>query len=390
MERRRVAFHTGAVTVMWILLLAGSIVAAAPGVPASDEPAVAEPSDEPTVAEAFKLGTFEADGREFVGMVLRDRWIVDLVAANRDFEKHAQAAAIPMPKDMSELVGRYEYGMKRRLYELANWLVSTGKVGDTGAAHVRDADDLRILAPLRYPDKILNAAGNYYGHVGEALPPEEQARIAAERRRNRGVPYLFQKPTVGVVIGDGDKIVIPHGRDRIDWECELAVVIGRPAKYVPAAGADDVIFGYTILLDISDRGGRPEEEPRQDWLVGKGHDTFAPMGPWIVPKEFIGDPMDLAQRLTVNGEVMQDARSSDMIFDVYELVEYASWILTLHPGDVIAAGSPAGAGISRTVRPEPVFLKPGDRVVASIEGIGTLTHQVSLDEAPSGASQWWR
>jgi 2-keto-4-pentenoate hydratase/2-oxohepta-3-ene-1,7-dioic acid hydratase in catechol pathway len=219
--------------------------------------------------------------------------------------------------------------------------------------------------------------------VGEANTPEEQKKIAEERRRNRGMAYLFLKATTNAVIGDGDPIVIPRGRPKIDWECELAAVIGQPAKYVSAAQAKDHIFGYTIEIDVSDRGGRGDREPRfggSDWLIGKGHDTFAPMGPFVVPAEFIKDPMNLAQKLTVNGKLMQDARSSDMIHNVYELIEYGSSILTLESGDVIAAGSPAGTGMSRSVRPEQVFLKPGDVVVATIEGIGSLTHKVKSDE----------
>src|SRR5690606_21013111 len=153
----------------------------------------------------------------------------------------------------------------------------------------------------------------------------------------------------------GDDILLPRERGQIDWECELAVVIGRRAKYVPASGAADYIFGYTIELDMSDRGGRPETDsriPGPDWSVTKNHDTFAPMGPWIVPKEFYPNPMNVGQRLTVNGTVMQDSRSTDMIHSIYELIEYGSSILTLFPGDVIACGSPPGTGMSRSVRPE--------------------------------------
>jgi 2-keto-4-pentenoate hydratase/2-oxohepta-3-ene-1,7-dioic acid hydratase in catechol pathway len=251
---------------------------------------------------------------------------------------------------------------------------------------VHDAARVRTLAPILYPSKILNAAGNYYGHVAESSTPEEQRKVAEARRKERGTPYLFLKPTRGAIIGNGDDIVLPEGRDKIDWECELAVVIGRPAKNVKAAQAQDYIFGYTIELDMSDRGGRPgETESRSDWFIGKGHDTFAPMGPYIVPKEFYPNPMSVTQRLTINGKVMQDSKSSDMIHNIHELIEYGSWIMTLFPGDVVAAGSPAGTGMSRSVRPEQVFLKPGDKLVGTIEGIGTLTHVARPESGqPSG------
>ena len=145
---------------------------------------------------------------------------------------------------------------------------------------MHDVDDIRTLAPL-IPGKMLNAAVNFYSHVEEANTPEEQRAAAARRRAERGIPYLFIKPTEGAVIGNGDAVVIPYGRNRIDWEVELATVIGRTAKYVSADRAQDYIFGYMVSLDISDRGGRPpNSRPGSDWFVGKGHDTFAPLGPW--------------------------------------------------------------------------------------------------------------
>jgi 2-keto-4-pentenoate hydratase/2-oxohepta-3-ene-1,7-dioic acid hydratase in catechol pathway len=338
-------------------------------------------------AEPFKLGTFAIDGRPTVGIVLRDSLVVELAAANRELELQPRYVRLPMPADMIGVIERYEYGVQRRIYEIVNALAAENRLsGERRPSYIREASTVRTLAPILYPSKILNAAGNYYGHVSESSTPEEQRKVAEARRKERGTPYLFLKPTRGAIIGNGDDIVLPKGRDRIDWECELGVVIGRAAKHVPAAQAQDYIFGYTIELDMSDRGGRPgEKEPRSDWFIGKGHDTFAPMGPYIVPKEFYPNPMNVSQRLTINGKVMQDSRSSDMIHNIHELVEYGSWIMTLFPGDVIAAGSPAGTGMSRSVRPEQVFLKPGDKIVATIEGIGTMTH-VARPEAgqPSG------
>jgi 2-keto-4-pentenoate hydratase/2-oxohepta-3-ene-1,7-dioic acid hydratase in catechol pathway len=230
---------------------------------------------------------------------------------------------------------------------------------------------------------MLNAATNYYGHVGEQASPEEQKRAADERRRDRGAPYLFLKATEGAIIGNGDDIILPGGgRNQIDWECEIGIVIGRQAKNVAAARANDYIFGYTIQLDMSDRGGRPEKQPKfgnSDWFIGKSHDTFAPMGPFIVPKEFVKDPMKMTQKLWVNGTLMQDGGATDMIHNINELIEYGSGVMTLFPGDVIAAGSPAGTGMSRSVRPEQIFLKAGDKIVATIDAIGTLTHNVKAE-----------
>lgn len=335
-----------------------------------------------SVVEPFKLGTFDIDGEQHVGIVLRDSIVVELQAANRDLEGQVGVVAVPIPDDMRTLIGQWEYGAQRRTYEIVNTVVGANQLTNR-PDHVHDLADLQTLAPILYPTKMLNAASNYYGHVDEGVSAEQQAATEAARRANRGLPYMFTKPTMGAIIGQGDDIILPRGRESIDWETEIAVVIGRTAKYVPAAAAEDYIFGYTIMLDMSDRGGRDEEVPRyggSDWLLAKGHDTFAPMGPFIVPKEFMGDPMDIDQRLWLNGTIMQDGNSSDMIHNIYELVEYGSEILTLFPGDVIAAGSPEGTGMSLSVRNEQVFLNPGDEIVATIEGIGTLRHTIRADE----------
>jgi 2-keto-4-pentenoate hydratase/2-oxohepta-3-ene-1,7-dioic acid hydratase in catechol pathway len=333
----------------------------------------------PAVAEPFKLGTFRAGGAPFVGIVLRDSLVIDAGAANAEMLMNPSVPAVQLPEDMKGIIAAYEYGAQRRLYEIVNWVVRRNMLsGPQRPAWIHDVAQIRTLPPIMYPTKTLNAAANYYAHAGEASGPEEAKKIEENLRKNRGTPYLFLKPTVGAIIGNGDDFIIPKGRDRIDWECEIGVVIGKPAKYVSAAQAKDYIFGYTISLDMSDRGGRPGEQGQSrfgsDWFVGKGHDTFSPMGPWIVPKEFYGDPQNVRQLLTVNGKPMQDARSTDMIHTIPELIEFGSSIMTLFPGDVISAGSPAGTGMSRTVRTEQVFLKDGDKIVATIDGIGSMTH----------------
>ena len=336
-------------------------------------------------AEPFKLGTFEVDGLQTIGIVLRDQLIVELDAANEELQRDPAYPNITMPEDMKSLIGQYEYGLKYRLYEIVTDLVNNASLDtDARPSFVHDVGDVRTLAPLM-PGKMLNAAVNFYSHVEEANTPEEQRAAAERRRATRGIPYLFIKPTAGAVIGQGDAVVIPYGRDRIDWEVELAIVIGRTAKYVSATDAADYIFGYMVSIDISDRGGRPpDSRPGSDWLVVKGHDTFAPLGPWIVPKEFYGDPMvRLRQRLEVDGDVMQDAGPGDMIHSIYELIEYGSSIITLFPGDVLNNGTSGGTGAGTAVRGVQQFLQPGQTIVASIEGIGTLTLPVESEPAPA-------
>ena len=341
----------------------------------------------PDIAEPFKVGTFEIGGTPTVSLVLRDQLIVEVDAANTALQRDPYYARVQAPGDMLELIERYEYGLQRRLYEVVNHLVENDMLGANRPSWVHDLGDVRTLPPILYPGKILNAAVNFYSHVNETGTEEERAEARRQRRENRGVPYLFLKPSKGAVIGDGGEVVLPYGRDRIDWEVELGAVIGRSAKYVSANDAEAYVFGYLVSLDISDRGGRPPggNPMTSDWFVGKGHDTFAPQGPWIVPKEFYGNPMEiLRQTLDVGDERMQEATAGDMIHSLWELIEYGSSIITLFPGDVVNNGTSGGVGMGTAVRGAQRFLQPGEQISASIDGIGTLNLSVVSEPAPQG------
>ena len=340
----------------------------------------------PKPAEPFKVGTFEIRKTPTVGLVLRDSVVVDIAAAN----SAVPGTKLTAPRDMIDLIERYDSGLRSRLVEIVNYLAANNRLATARPDYVHDVKSVRTMAPIMYPSKILNAAVNFYSHVNEAGSPEEQAAARRQRREQRGVPYLFLKPGRGAVVGNGDNVVIPYGRDRIDWEVELGAVIGRTAKYVDASNAEDYVFGYTVSIDVSDRGGRPPGGygSGSDWFVGKGHDTFAPMGPWIVPKEFYGDPMkNLRQTLSVGGTQLQEARAGDMIHSLWELIEYGSSIVTLYPGDVINNGTSGGtaAGSAQT-RAGSRFLKPGEVIEASIDGIGTLRMPVVAEEQPKGGT----
>ena len=377
------ASAASAATRTGLLLLAAAAVAPLGPISAQGGPEI-------DIAEPFKVGTFEIDGMPRVALVLRDALIVEIGEANQAFERDPANPPVPAPADMIDLIGRYEYGVRLRLYEIVNDLVAHGGLEGGGRADfVHDLEDVRVLPPIMYPGKILNAAVNFYSHVNETGTEEERREARRQRRENRGVPYLFLKPTRGAVIGTGDQIVIPFGRDRTDWEVELGAVIGRSAKYVSAENAQDHVFGYTVSIDVSDRGGRPPggNPMTSDWFVGKGHDTFAPMGPWIVPKEFYGDPMEkLRQTLDVGDERMQEATAGDMIHTLWELIEYGSSIATLFPGDVINNGTSGGVGMGTAVRGEQRFLQAGETVSASIEGIGTLRLSVVAETEPPGGT----
>ncbi len=330
----------------------------------------------------FKVGTFAINNVPTVGLVVNDdQLIVDLASANQAMELSSEYAKISIPADMLGLIEQYEYGLKFRVYEVVNWLVAENLLsGSNRPAYVHPVESVDILAPILYPSKLMNAAVNFYTHACEGCNDDELARRTRERQENRGVPYLFLKPTRGAIIGDGEDIIMPFGRDRIEYEVEMAIVFGRTGKYVSAHRAYDYVFGYMVAMDVSDRGGRPPGGygSGSDWFVGKGHDTFAPHGPWIVPKEFYGDPMERLHQITVvDGVTVQEARAGDMIHNIPELIEYASSLITIFPGDVMQSGTSGGTGAGRVQRATGSgFLVDGETVSATIEGIGTLTHRV--------------
>ena len=336
-------------------------------------------------AGPYKLGTFQTQGRTFVGIVLRDSVVVDFAAASRAI---TPASNVMLPTDMKDLIARYESGLRDRIVQVVRSVNAR-----TGArpAYVYELTALKTMPPIMYPTTMLNVAVNYTEHgaemaardgtratetpQGSALPGTKSAPGIWERKSNdtRWNPYMFLKsPTA--VIANTESIQLPVGRTDIDWECELGVVIGRRASRVPAASAKDYIFGYTLENDVSDRGGRGDTRfAGSDWLIGKSHDTFAPMGPFIVPKEFVPNPQKLPIKVNLNGKVFQEGNSGDMIHDVFEQVEYASNIMTLRPGDVISTGTPPGVG---SAKKPPVFFKAGDSLSCTYEGIGTLVNPV--------------
>jgi len=340
----------------------------------------------------FKVGTFAIDGIPTVGLVVQnDELIVDLAAANRALELMPRYAALTVPGDMIGLISQYEYGLKYRVYEIVNHLVAEDLLNGDLPNYVHPVASVDIMAPVQYPSKLMNAAVNFYTHACEGCNDDERAAQTLERQVNRGVPYLFLKPTRGAIIGDGDDILMPFGRDRIEWEVEMAIVFGRSGKYISADRAYDHVFGYMVAMDISDRGGRPPGGygSGSDWFVGKGHDTFAPHGPWIVPKEFYGDPMErLHQTLVIDGVTVQEARAGDMIHNIPELIEYASSLITIFPGDVMQSGTSGGTGAGRVERASGSgFLIDGESIEATIEGIGTLHHTVRIENSiPSDLS----
>jgi 2-keto-4-pentenoate hydratase/2-oxohepta-3-ene-1,7-dioic acid hydratase in catechol pathway len=228
------------------------------------------------------------------------------------------------------------------------------------------AGDATFLAPICYPRKLLLAGANYTDHVKEmgAPPP------STETHR----PFFFLKPPTVTVVGPNEPVVIPTSVEKADWEAELVAVVGKPARRVKQSEALDYIAGYTVLNDISARDRQLRSDWggifANDWLLGKCWQGFAPMGPSIIPREFVPDPYSLRITCTVNGEVMQDSNTRNLIFTIQDMVAYLSEIFLLEPGDCISTGTPAGVGM-----PRGVFLRNGDVVVTEVEGICRLeTH----------------
>ena len=271
----------------------------------------------------------------------------------------------------------------RSVFELLDaWDVVFPQLQHVAASDVRrlPLDTLLPLAPW-VPRQIICTGANYRKHVielmvdqkidsGESDASDEDRRIRVAKmmddRIANGEPYAFAK-LPSAVTGPRDPIVLGESRD-IDWELELGVVIGRRARKVTRADALDYVAGYTIINDITSRGLVMRKDMKSigtDWLRAKSQPTFAPLGPFIVPRQFVADPSNLRITLKLNGKVMQNESTADMIFDVSRQIEYISRYVQLGPGDVIATGSPAGNGTHWNR-----FLQPGDEIEASIEGLG--------------------
>jgi 2-keto-4-pentenoate hydratase/2-oxohepta-3-ene-1,7-dioic acid hydratase in catechol pathway len=227
--------------------------------------------------------------------------------------------------------------------------------------------DVTLEAPVDAPQKYLGIGMNYKEHAAEALAA--------------GIPtptsQLWFNKQVSCVVGPYADVVKPDVSDELDYEVELAVVIGRRCKHVAAEDARSVIAGYVVANDVSVRDWLQKRSPT--FTLGKSFDTHGPLGPWLTTDDEIADPLALRMRLTVNGEVRQDWPTDDMIYDVYEQIAYLTQVMTLEPGDVLATGTPSGIGA-----PTGRFLKVGDVVRAEIDGLGAIENRVVAETRPEG------
>jgi acylpyruvate hydrolase len=327
-------------------------------------------SDKPDTP--FRLATFEAGGKLRLGLVLETR-VLDIAGANDALSKTSGLATMRMPNEMRELIENYDR-LKPRLYQIANYF----KTAKGDAAFAFDVASVSVKAPIKYPYNLLAIAANYKLHAGEMFPPgSPQQKAAEEADPDKEDPVFFAKSPRSCIIDPGDTYVLPPNRN-IDWEGELAIIIAKPAYNVSEAQAHDYVFGYSVMYDLSDRGGpgRPLTGmfPGTNWFRGKSRDRSAPFGPFILPKEFAPNPPHLRIVTKVNGVVKQDGNTQHLIWDEAHMIRFLTSILTLYPGDVISSGTPDGVGAGRK---PPEFLKPGDTVSIDIEKIGTLTTRMA-------------
>jgi 2-keto-4-pentenoate hydratase/2-oxohepta-3-ene-1,7-dioic acid hydratase in catechol pathway len=275
-----------------------------------------------------------------------------------DMEDFGEISNFPLPSDMLELI---DMGI-----EIVDEL--NDMVADTPANFFEEIayslDEVTLLAPIQKPRKNIIGIGlNYTEHVAES------ARTLDTTGKLPQKPIIFSKPPTTVTGTNTEVVKNTQLTAQLDWEVELAVVMGKKGKYVSKADALDYVFGYTVINDISARDCRREGQ----WIVSKGQDTFAPMGPILVTKDEIADPHNLNLSLKVNGIEKQNSNTKFLLFNINDLIEDLSIVFTLEPGDIIATGTPSGVGAGRDPQE---WLFDGDVMEATVEGIGTIVNTV--------------
>ena len=295
----------------------------------------------------MRLARYLHSNMESYGVLVDDR-IICLLALPK-------ALKYPPPLSLDELISLGYRGTK-----IVEQIMKSSTQNEKRDATI-SLDDVTLLAPAPSPPKIVCLGLNYKDHA------EEQGKDIPDE------PIIFMKPRTAI-IGPDQPIVRPKLVEQLDYEAELAIVIGEKGKNIPVSEAKKYILGYTVFNDISARDIQFKDK---QWTRGKSFDTFAPMGPCITTADQIEDPNNLGVRTRVNGELRQNSSTRNMVFNVYEVVYRLSQVMTLEPGDVIATGTPAGVGVF--MKPKPKFLSPGDLVEVEIEEIGTLRNMVSKE-----------
>lgn len=275
-----------------------------------------------------------------------------------DMEDFGEISNFPLPIDMLDLI---DMGFEI-IEEITEIIKETREVDFQEIGY--ELDEVTILAPIQRPRKNIIGIGlNYTEHVAES------ARTLDTTGKLPQKPIIFSKPPTTVTGPNTNILLNPRLTQQLDWEVELGVVIGKDGKYVPKEEAMNYVFGYTVINDISARDCRREGQ----WIVSKGQDTFAPMGPYIVTKDEITNPHNLNLSLKVSGVEKQNSNTKYMLFNINDLIEDLSTVFTIEAGDIIATGTPSGVGAGRNPQE---WLQDGDVVEATVEGIGTIVNTV--------------
>ena len=323
----------------------------------------------------MKLATYALKGEEYVGAVIAgDKIVVDLAVADRAQARREKRKANGFYDDMITFLEAGSKGMaaaRRAVAAVEDKLADSPKA-DGKTTHYLTR--IKLRAPVPNPRKLFCLAGNYQDHIEEG-----GGKMAAQ---DKETPRPFMKPPSTTVIGPEDKILIPPVARSVDWEGELAVVMGRKAKGVVAKDALKYVAGYTVMNDVSERKllikKRSSNRPMDgwfDWLNGKWLDTSAPQGPWIVTTDEIRNPQDLNISTYINGVRKQHNNTGQMLYPIADIIEYISTIITLEPGDLISTGTIAGVGATTGN-----FMKSGDRVEIEIAKIGVLRNTVAASK----------
>lgn len=275
-----------------------------------------------------------------------------------DMEDFGEISNFPLPIDMLDLI---DLGFEI-IEEITEMIKETREIDFEQIGYT--FEEVEILAPIQRPRKNIIGIGlNYTEHVAES------ARTLDTTGKLPQKPIIFSKPPTTVTGPNTEILLNSKLTQQLDWEVELAVVIGEYGKYVPKEKALDYVFGYTVINDISARDCRREGQ----WIVSKGQDTFAPMGPYLVTKDEIPDPHNLNLSLKLNGVEKQNSNTKYLLFNINDLIEDLSTVFTLEPGDIIATGTPSGVGAGRNPQE---WMWDGDVVEATVEGIGTIVNTV--------------
>ena len=320
----------------------------------------------------FKLATVENGRAPFVIMVVGDS-AYGLDGLYRAWRQGRRGGALVGVGSILLLLEDWDTNFEA-LCLMADFVAA----GSAPESTLVDATSVRYLPPILRPGKMIYAAANYGDHIREMLnvsrlENSEDRENMLDRDKARVRPYSFLKAP-SALIGAHDDIIAPSDCSKIDWEVELAMAVGRHAKRMTTANAMDCIAGYMTTNDVSARDWNMRDDwpsLRSDWLGGKSHDTFAPMGPYFVPRAFVPDCMNLRLTLKVNGETKQDGNTSEMVFSPEEQIEFASAMISLEPGDVLSTGTPAGVGHGAGT-----YLQVGDVVETEVEGLGAMRNNV--------------